>query len=533
MAETILGIDAGSSRIKLVRIERSMQGAVIKGTAIIPRDLVAGPEPAGNTASGENGSEPPGAHDLLARAVAKTVADTGLESDRIILGVSARQVFVRHLTFPFSSSSKISQVLDFELEGMLPLPIGDLVSVFTKQGKTPTGEQRVLTGSMDREELAAMIQAFRGVGLNIEVIDLSWHGLLALLEEESGPVPDPLVVVDAGWSGTEVFLVSRGAIVEHRFMATGMAAFLPREETVGDTAREGTVTGIPVSGFSDEESATWAGKIGGMINQALMRWANMSSQTGDAKPEQIVLCGGGSLVQGLGPALELALHIPVQTMGDLKKEFFGGEQDAGPHASLMHNAAGLALRARSQDMGFNFRTGEFAPQTTFRDRRKRIVHMAVCAALLLGVYLVTLVSDVRHKNEQLDMFNSQIRTQVEEILPDVRKGMRPSQYVSILKDRLAVFQAGDIDDEGPAGSAIEILQAVSTLVNTSFKVTLDMLTLDGNKVRMSGSADGFATVESMKQRLQSSPLFTEVVIKGAKSVAKDGTVQFTLELDRG
>jgi Tfp pilus assembly protein PilN len=60
-----------------------------------------------------------------------------------------------------------------------------------------------------------------------------------------------------------------------------------------------------------------------------------------------------------------------------------------------------------------------------------------------------------------------------------------------------------------------------------------MLSLDGRKVRISGSADGFATVEAMKQRLQSSPFFDQVAIKGAKSVAQDGTVQFTLELDRG
>ncbi|WP_462324767.1 PilN domain-containing protein [Desulfoplanes sp.] len=529
MAETILGIDVGSSLIKLVRIERSMQGAVVKGTAIIPRDSMAEPEPTGNAASGENGLEQRSTHELPARTIAQAVAENGLESDRIVLGVSSRQVFVRHLTFPFTSSSKISQVLDFELEGMLPLPVGDLVSVFTKQGKTGTGDQKVLTGSMSREELASMVQAFRGVGLNIEVIDLSRHGLLALLEEESGPVPDPLVVVDAGWSGTEVFLVSQGTIVEHRFMATGIGSFL----TDGDNGRGGDPSGTMEPGLTEDDSAKWAEKIGAMVNQVLMRWAGTAPQARGAKPEQIVLCGGGSLVQPLGPALELALHIPLQTLVDLKKEFFRGVQNAGPQCSLMHNAAGLALRARSQDMGFNFRTGAFAPQTTFRDRRKRIVHLAVCVFLLLGVYLFTLVSDLRHRNEQLDMFNRQIGTQVAEILPDVRKGMRPSQYVSILKDRLAVFQAGDIDDEGPRGSATEILQAVSTLVNTSFDVTLDMLTLDGKKVRMSGSADGFATVERMKQRLQSSPLFTQAVIKGAKSVAKDGTVQFTLELDRG
>ncbi|MDD4649932.1 MAG: PilN domain-containing protein, partial [Desulfoplanes sp.] len=90
----------------------------------------------------------------------------------------------------------------------------------------------------------------------------------------------------------------------------------------------------------------------------------------------------------------------------------------------------------------------------------------------------------------------------------------------------------DLGDEQSRASAIKAMGEISSLVDTTFKVTLGMMTLDGRKVRLSGSADGFATVETMKQRLQSSPLFSNVVIKGAKSVGKDGSVQFTLELDR-
>ncbi|GAU08032.1 PilN domain-containing protein [Desulfoplanes formicivorans] len=520
MAETILGIDAGSSLIKMVRIERSMQGSVITGTAILQRDPDV--DPAGDAQAGAHGSGQADAHDRLARVIAQAVADKDLASDRIILGLSSRQVFVRHLTFPFTSFSKISQVLDFELEGMLPLPIGDLVSVFTKQGKTRSGEQRVLTGSMSREELHSLIRAFRKEQLHIEVIDLAWHGMLALLDQEYGPVPDPLVVVDAGWSGTEVFLVSQGQIMEHRFVATGISSFSSGHQQ----------TDAAIIELAEGDLATWSARIGSLIDLCMIGWANTAGTLADTRPEQIVLCGGGCLVQGLGSSLECAVQIPAQTMGELRKDFFQNITEHQAQASLLHHASGLALRARKQDAGFNFRIKEFAPLTTFRDRRQRLVHLGVCAVLLLGVYLFTLARAVHHQNQQLDMLEGQIRTRISEILPDVRKGMLPSQYVSILKDRLAVFDAENLDNEGPGGSAIEILQAISTLVNSSFKVNLDMLTLDGAKVRISGSADGFATVEAMKQRLQSSPFFAQVVIKGAKSVARDGTVQFTLELDR-
>jgi hypothetical protein len=526
MAETILGIDAGSCLIKLVQIERSMQGATIRKMALVRSGQLG--EPKRDASAGESAPAQIDPHEQLARIIARVVADKGLASDRIILGIPPRQVFVRQLTFPFTSSSKIAQVLDFELESMLPLPMERLISVFARQGKTKTGEQIVLAGSMVRDELAAIIQAFREAGLHVEVIDLAWHGMLALLKEDLGSLPDPLVIVDGGWSGTDVFLIHQGQIVEHRFAAMGISFFLEDQDAKdrGETVSE--PAGAPPPALREQDLAAWTEKIVSLIGLA-----TMTRNLGRQRPEQIVLCGGGSLVEGLGPGLELALHIPVQTMGELKEPFFKGVDDPSVPWSLMHNAAGLALRTRKQDFGFNFRIKEFAPQTTFRDRRRRLVYLGVCVFLLLGVYLVTLVSDLRHTNAQVEMFDREIRSRVLEVLSDAPKGMRPSQYISILKDRLAVFDAGGIDEAEAVGSAIDVLQALSSLVDASFNVTLDMFALDGDKVRISGLADGFATVEAMKQRLQSSPFFTAAVIKGAKSVAKDGKVQFTVELERG
>jgi hypothetical protein len=190
------------------------------------------------------------------------------------------------------------------------------------------------------------------------------------------------------------------------------------------------------------------------------------------------------------------------------------------------------LRAGKSDLGFNFRTGIIAPQTTFRDRKKRWAFIAAGCLLVLGVYVVTLVSGVHSKENQLAMLNQKIQTLAGETLPDVRPGMRPSQYISILKDRLGEDAGGDTVENQASASALEAMRAISALVDPAFKVTLGMMTLDGSKVRLSGSADGFATVESMKQRLQSSAKFANVVIKGAKSVGTDGSVQFTMELDR-
>ena len=526
MAETILGIDVGSSCIKLVQIERTLQGTVLKKSVMLPNRYGAGAPavgPQGVWSAEDAAAGQGGRYVELARDIARAVEEYGLQSDRNVLGVSLRTVFLRQLRFPFSRSAKIAQVLNFELEGQLPVPMDDVFAVFRKEEKTPAGEQVVRAGAMLRNELEDRIGAFRGAHLNLEIIDLSWHGTMALLNNEGCVVPETVILVDLGWNTTEVLLVRHGRMLAHRFAPTGMAACVSEEIRTG-WEENGKM--LPVVELSEDAVQKWARQTRPLIDFLIM-----TEDISDARPEQLVLCGGGSLVQGMDSALEVITGIPAQSIEHVQSRFFSTLSDMQERASLFHAAAGLALRAGESDSGFNFRTGVFAPQTTFRDRKKRWTVMAAGCLLVLVVYAGTLLSGLYAGKHQLTLLNQEIRTRARTTLPDVRQGMRPAQYISILKDRLGGEDGQELDDS-PRGSTMEAMREISLLVDTTFKVTLGMMTLDGRKVRLSGSADGFATVETMKQRLQSSAFFTNVIIKGAKSVGKDGSVQFTLELDR-
>ncbi len=527
MAETILGIDVGSSCIKLVQIERSLQGTILRQAVMLPHVYSPGvldaaapeisqPHDATSPTEGPLGE--------LARGIARAVEEYGLHSNRIVLGVSLRTVFLRHLHFPFTRSSKIAQVLDFELEGQLPVPMDKVVAVFRKEEKTAAGDQRVLAGAMLKKELEDWIGAFRSVHLNLEIIDLAWHGTLALLKNGEDVIPETVILVDLGWNTTEVLLVHRGRLEAHRFAPAGMAAYFP-EEVGKKWGKQGEA--LPVSELSEDVLQKWARQT-----TSLIEFLIMTEEDGAVRPEQLILCGGGSLVQGMDSALEVLTHIPAQSIGHLQSRFFSTLPERKDLSSLFHAAAGLALRAGMSGSGFNFRTGVFAPQTTFRDRKKRGLMFAAGFFLVLGVYAGTLISGSYSKEHQLARLDQEINTIARTILPDVRQGMRPAQYISILKDRLGGEGGQELDEDDARASVVEAMREISSQIDSTFKVTLGIMTLDGRKIRLSGSADGFATVETMKQRLQSSLLFTNVVIKGAKSVGSDGSVQFTLELDR-
>jgi general secretion pathway protein L len=112
--------------------------------------------------------------------------------------------------------------------------------------------------------------------------------------------------------------------------------------------------------------------------------------------------------------------------------------------------------------------------------------------------------------------------------------VQSSQYASIVKTK--VNELGQsvalFGEEGGYHSAVELLRVISKAIPADLNVTISLLTVDNQRVRLSGQADGFNTVDGVKNRLTALGNFDKVTITGAKA-AKDGKgVQFGLELNR-
>ena len=104
MPEKILGIDIGSSRIKVVQVSRSLRASQMTGhgSASLPADADA---------------------QQVATTLVNLISEEKLESDRYLMALPTNETFLRRLSFPFSAPRKISQVINFEIESGLPLPL--------------------------------------------------------------------------------------------------------------------------------------------------------------------------------------------------------------------------------------------------------------------------------------------------------------------------------------------------------------------------------------------------------------------------
>jgi general secretion pathway protein L len=137
------------------------------------------------------------------------------------------------------------------------------------------------------------------------------------------------------------------------------------------------------------------------------------------------------------------------------------------------------------------------------------------------------------KKRRLISLERNIETVFHRALPDVKGGLQPAQYGSSLKARVKELgQAATFLSGSEQHSAVEVLRAVSAAVPKNVDVSVTLLTMDGPQVRLSGKADAFNTVDSLKNALGESQYFAKVTITDAKAAADGKGVQFSLELER-
>jgi general secretion pathway protein L len=158
----------------------------------------------------------------------------------------------------------------------------------------------------------------------------------------------------------------------------------------------------------------------------------------------------------------------------------------------------------------------------------------VVCALVAFAWLASTGIDIYTEKQRLGRIDQSVEEVFRRTLPQFKGSVRPEQYASIVKNRIdelsqsvALFGA-----DARENSSVELLRIISQAIPKNLDVTVNLLTVDNERVRLSGRADGFNTVDGVKNRLVALEDFDQVTITGAKAATDGKGVQFGLELLR-
>lgn len=309
MARTTLGMEVGSSAVRLAAVARTRTGPLLEH--ISHADLIPGAVVDGDLID----------PDSLRSSVRQVVKSAKTRRREVRLGVMGQRMVARQVDLPWVPPKEFKKALPLLAADLLPMPVDDCVLDFMAYedivDEDGSHMVRGLLVAAEEEGILRLVDAVESAGL--QVVSVTLTPLASL-----GAVADPLAagpeaVIDVGYSMTSVTIHEKG---QPRFV-----------RILGRGGRETTEALAETLGISQADAETWKCALPTM-------WSNMSpsdrsttenavrsalselvteirtsvgfySTSEGAKLTHAYLVGGAASMLGLAPILASVLHVPV------------------------------------------------------------------------------------------------------------------------------------------------------------------------------------------------------------------------------
>ena len=353
-----LGIDIGSSAIKLVQLKNDKGNAVLETYG----EIALGP-----FAETEVGQATNLSPEVLAEALKELVKESNVTTTTCGASIPFSSSLIKLIDVPPLEPSKLATVIPIEARKYIPVPIQEVqLDYFV----IPETEQKLFQGARTSEEAAATVLKSRMVlivAMHNEVLRRYTQTLqLAELTPEFFEIEvfsnirstiarslAPVAIIDLGAATSKLYLVELGIVLSSHVVSTGSQ----------DITRS-LATSTHVSVAKAEEIKRQAGILSGVSNEDAARVSHAATLTmeqifAEARRvligfqqkynkviTKVILTGGGASLRGLKGFAKQQLELEVEIanpFSHVQAPAFLEDvlKEAGPDFST---AVGLALR---------------------------------------------------------------------------------------------------------------------------------------------------------------------------------------------
>lgn len=415
--------------------------------------------------------------------------------DLVLSALPGELVVKRLLVLPFTDQRRLAQVVPFALEEHLPVGVDDAVVSFARVGSE--GDNTLVIAAMVRkEDLADHLNLLARAGLDPKTVTLSSLALAGMLAQVRNGQGVSHLLVDLDHGSTSMVLLD--------------AAGLPRAiRTVA--AELAPVNGAPVPSNS---------AILGAMRQTLL------AHSADHEQPELVLTGPVASAPEVRQRVAEALAVPVHTLEEFNCAPLLGPmanrttQHAGCLAMLLGEAPGTPielLNFRQGDFAFRGRTGDLRPwRTTF------ILAAVVVAAMVLNVGIG--LSANLHRLHHLNQLITSIAA------PALGDHVEATDVNSQLTGQLAAMEKKLrlMGGTGAAAPPLDTLLALSRAIPPQLGAEITDLTLEDGKIKLTGMAGSFTTVDRVKKALDMSGKFRNIQVTRATAGSDPSKIDFHL-----
>lgn len=245
--------------------------------------------------------------DEVAPALAELWGQNGIGSREVVLGVANQGVLVRFATFPKVPPEKLENIIRFQAQDHIPIPLNSVVLDYTILGETE-GERgqmlEVLLVAARRDMLDNYFKTLAAAHLKPLDMDVTAMAMLRLLP--SFARKRAVAMVDLAVGLTNILIAVNGLPRLARQLSVTLKEAL--------TALNCEPENLPCTGgFSGEtmppELDSWSQSLAAEIRSSIGYY---QGQPNAVEVDGIILSGRGARVAGLAAHLEKTLSLPVK-----------------------------------------------------------------------------------------------------------------------------------------------------------------------------------------------------------------------------
>ncbi len=481
MSRSILSLDIRNEGTTALRLETGIKGPWIEGCVYIPTRYTS-----------EGTSD-------LAATLAVAAEEMDISGAAAIVALPAEHITIRNIQVPFKEKKKISQVLPFELEPMLPQPVDGLVIDFHTAGSSENGGiTQVVAAGIEITTLNDYTEALSSRGIRPKSITIGGCALAAAMGRYAD-TPADWMIVDVDPGKATIIGVSSGKVCFVRALP----------ERTGEAPSAATITRG--------------------IRHILLSAEEVTHVTFD--PNLLFLSTNLPETEDLAANLSAAFDFPVEQTDllrrpDVLKQPFTGSTEG----MSIDIALAMALaEAEGTDL-LNLRKGPLPEANFWRENKKRLVQSGILAAgalLLMASYHAV---DAYRVKQQIAGLDRQIAQTFKTSLPQGTPMVKPLEQMQRELNETKK-KAGIPDSPRESIPTIDILNQISTGIPKETDVQLTRLVIGDGTIQITGDTDTFNAVDGMKSRLEQATSFETVTITSATMDKSGSRVRFKLKVE--
>jgi len=337
----IVGIDIGSSSVKLVQLKEQKGSYQLLNVGIIPLP----PEAIVDNTLMDSAS--------IVGAIRNLVSSLGIKLKDVACSISGNSVIIRKITLPVMSSETLEDQIVWEAEQYIPFDINDVnldFQILSPDSIDPD-KMNVLLVASKKDLINDYIAVFNEAGLQLSVVDVASFTIQNAFELNHDVEPDEvLALINIGASVMNINVVKSGITLFTRDVQMGGNLYGEEiQKQMGVSSSEAESAKLLAKESGNSKLLEVLAKVNETIAQEIRRSLDFYNSTAnDERISRIFLSGGCSKVYNLLENINEKLGAPVEMINPFAKIQYN-EKDFDPEyleeiGPFMAVSVGLAIR---------------------------------------------------------------------------------------------------------------------------------------------------------------------------------------------